>query len=105
MPHSNTGNRRSHKPPLHLSPRCELHGSAGVKGGITNFDPSEYEDIIPWLQSITQARLTRLLYILRTTSTLLSRVQAYSRIMVLSVISPWQPAAECLFHIDVLPGV
>lgn len=36
---------------------CELHGSAGVKGGITNFDASEYEDIIPWLQSITQVHI------------------------------------------------
>jgi len=35
---------------------CELHNSTGVKGGITNFDPSEYEADIPWLQSITQVR-------------------------------------------------
>ena len=33
---------------------CELHHSTGVKGGITNFDPAEYEADIPWLQSITQ---------------------------------------------------
>lgn len=35
---------------------CELHNSTGVKGGITNFDPSEYEADIPCLQSITQVR-------------------------------------------------
>ena len=33
---------------------CELHHSTGVKGGITNFDPAEYEADIPWLQSVTQ---------------------------------------------------
>lgn len=33
---------------------CELHNTTGVKGGITNFDASEYEKDIPWLQSITQ---------------------------------------------------
>lgn len=34
----------------------ELHNAGGVKGGITNYDPSEYEKDIPWLQSITQVR-------------------------------------------------
>ncbi len=33
---------------------CELHNAAGVKSGITNFDPLEYEKEFPWLQSITQ---------------------------------------------------
>lgn len=36
---------------------CELHNTAGVKGGITNFDPAEYEKDIAWLQSITQDEL------------------------------------------------
>lgn len=35
---------------------CELHHSSGVKGGITNFDPAEYEADLPWLQSVTQVR-------------------------------------------------
>lgn len=35
---------------------CELHNTAGVKGGITNYDPSEYDHDISWLQSITQVR-------------------------------------------------
>lgn len=34
--------------------RCELHNAGGVKGGITNFDPAEYEQDIPLLQQITQ---------------------------------------------------
>lgn len=29
---------------------CELHGNAGVKGGITNFDPSEYDKEVASLQ-------------------------------------------------------
>lgn len=33
---------------------CELHNAAGVKSGITNFDPLEYEKEFPWLQSVTQ---------------------------------------------------
>ena len=33
---------------------CELHNTAGIKGGITNFDPSEHEKEIPWLQGISQ---------------------------------------------------
>ena len=40
---------------------CELHHSTGVKGGITNFDPAEYEADIPWLQSITQVSVSILL--------------------------------------------
>mmetsp|Transcript_8841 Transcript_8841/g.22254 ORF Transcript_8841/g.22254 Transcript_8841/m.22254 type:complete len:320 (-) Transcript_8841:1696-2655(-) len=36
---------------------CELHNTAGVKGGITNYDASKYEDIIPWLRSIAQDEL------------------------------------------------
>lgn len=36
---------------------CELHNTAGVKGGITNYDPSEYDKDIPWLQSISQVRV------------------------------------------------
>ncbi|GAB4823517.1 hypothetical protein N2152v2_010563 [Parachlorella kessleri] len=40
---------------------CELHHAAGVKGGITNFDPSEYTEDIPWLQQITQDELVQLL--------------------------------------------
>lgn len=36
---------------------CELHNAAGVKSGITNFDPLEYEKEFPWLQSVTQDEL------------------------------------------------
>ena len=35
---------------------CELHNSSGVKGGITNFDPTEYEKDLQHLSSVTQAR-------------------------------------------------
>jgi hypothetical protein len=38
---------------------CELHNTAGVKGGITNYDASEYEKDLQWLQSITQVRCER----------------------------------------------
>ena len=34
----------------------ELHNAGGVKGGITNFDPAQYEADIPWLQQVTQVR-------------------------------------------------
>ncbi len=33
---------------------CELHNASGIKGGITNFDPAEYEQDVTWLSSITQ---------------------------------------------------
>jgi hypothetical protein len=33
---------------------CELHNTAGAKGGITNDDASKYECDIPWLRSIAQ---------------------------------------------------
>ncbi|KAJ9524545.1 hypothetical protein QJQ45_024127 [Haematococcus lacustris] len=36
---------------------CELHNTAGVKGGITNYDPPEYDKELAWLQSITQDEL------------------------------------------------
>ncbi|GLC34927.1 hypothetical protein PLESTB_001179000 [Pleodorina starrii] len=36
---------------------CELHNAAGVKSGITNFDPTEYEKEFAWLQAITQDEL------------------------------------------------
>ena len=35
---------------------CELHNSSGVKGGITNFDPAEYEKDLSWLQMVNQVR-------------------------------------------------
>ena len=35
---------------------CELHNSSGVKGGITNFDPTEYEKDLQHLSSVTQVR-------------------------------------------------
>ena len=35
----------------------ELHNAAGVKGGITNFEPSEYATEIPWLQTVSQDEL------------------------------------------------
>ncbi len=38
---------------------CELHNSSGVKGGITNFDPTEYEKDLQHLSSVTQARPVR----------------------------------------------
>ena len=36
---------------------CELHNSSGIKGGITNFDPAEYEKDLGWLQMVNQARV------------------------------------------------
>jgi len=33
---------------------CEIHNSTGVKGGITNFDSSVYEEELPWLQQCSQ---------------------------------------------------
>ncbi|DBA67651.1 hypothetical protein WJX79_008916 [Trebouxia sp. C0005] len=36
---------------------CELHNSSGVKGGITNFDPAEYEKDLSWLQVVNQDEL------------------------------------------------
>ncbi|KAG2489327.1 hypothetical protein HYH03_012159 [Edaphochlamys debaryana] len=36
---------------------CELHNAAGVKSGITNFDPTEYEKEFAWLQAISQDEL------------------------------------------------
>ncbi len=35
---------------------CELHHATGVKGGITNFDHSDYEQDVSWLLNITQVR-------------------------------------------------
>ncbi len=36
---------------------CELHNTSGIKGGgITNFDPTEYEKDLAWLQTVTQVR-------------------------------------------------
>jgi hypothetical protein len=36
---------------------CELHNTSGLKGGgITNFDPTEYEKDLLWLNSISQVR-------------------------------------------------
>lgn len=35
---------------------CEIHNSAGLKSGIMNYDSSEYEKDLPWLQSVTQVR-------------------------------------------------
>lgn len=41
---------------------CELHNAAGVKGGITNFDPSaEYETEMGFLQNCTQDELVQML--------------------------------------------
>ena len=37
---------------------CELHNSSGVKGGITNFDPAEYEKDLSWLQVVNQVVIT-----------------------------------------------
>ena len=39
---------------------CELHNTSGVKGGITNFDPTEYEKDLHQLSSVTQARMLSL---------------------------------------------
>ena len=33
---------------------CELHHTSGMKGGITNFDPSEYEKDLAWLHTVSQ---------------------------------------------------
>ena len=40
---------------------CELHNSSGVKGGITNFDPAEYEKDLSWLQVVNQVTRPMLL--------------------------------------------
>ncbi len=40
---------------------CELHGAAGAKGGVTNFDPSEYEAEAPLLRSVSQDELVQLM--------------------------------------------
>jgi AP2 domain len=40
---------------------CELHYSSGMKGGVTNFDPSNYEADIQWLQQVTQDELVQIL--------------------------------------------
>jgi hypothetical protein len=40
---------------------CELHHATGVKGGVTNFDPGEYEPDVPWLQQVTQDELVQIL--------------------------------------------
>jgi len=40
---------------------CELHNAIGGKGGITNFDPTEYETHIQWLQQVTQDELVQIL--------------------------------------------
>ncbi|PSC72574.1 Secretory carrier-associated membrane 1 [Micractinium conductrix] len=40
---------------------CELHNAAGVKGGITNFDQSDYEADMGFLGSCTQDELVQLL--------------------------------------------
>lgn len=40
---------------------CELHGATGVKGGVTNFDISEYENDVHWLQAVTQDELVQIL--------------------------------------------
>jgi hypothetical protein len=33
---------------------CELHNAAGVKGGITNYDPTEYTADIDYLTHVSQ---------------------------------------------------
>ena len=33
---------------------CELHQASGIKGGITNFDPTEYERELGYLQNVSQ---------------------------------------------------
>ena len=38
---------------------CELHNPGGVKGGITNFDASEYEGDVAWLQQVSQDELVQ----------------------------------------------
>lgn len=36
---------------------CDIHNTAGVKGGITNFDQTEYDKEVAWLQQISQDEL------------------------------------------------
>ncbi|KAK9800857.1 hypothetical protein WJX73_000580 [Symbiochloris irregularis] len=38
---------------------CELHQSSGMKGGITNFDPTEYERDLAHLQNVSQEELVQ----------------------------------------------
>jgi hypothetical protein len=40
---------------------CELHHASGIKGGITNFDPTEYEHELALLQQISQDELVAIL--------------------------------------------
>ncbi|KAK9867224.1 hypothetical protein WJX84_011070 [Apatococcus fuscideae] len=40
---------------------CELHHTSGMKGGITNFDPSEYEKDLAWLHTVSQEELVQAL--------------------------------------------
>lgn len=40
---------------------CELHNAVGVKGGVTNFEPTEYQQDIQWLQQVTQDELVQIL--------------------------------------------
>ena len=44
---------------------CELHNSSGVKGGITNFDPAEYEKDLSWLQVVNQVSSSQVCQTLR----------------------------------------
>lgn len=43
---------------------CELHHTSGMKGGITNFDPSEYEKDLAWLHTVSQVRFVCLIIVL-----------------------------------------
>ena len=41
---------------------CEIHNTAGVKGGITNFESAEYGKELSWLQQCTQVRIRATLH-------------------------------------------
>ena len=45
---------------------CELHHTSGMKGGITNFDPSEYEKDLAWLHTVSQVQFFCLIVVSET---------------------------------------
>ncbi len=83
---------------------CELHNSSGVKGGITNFDPAEYEKDLSWLQVVNQVSSSQLCQTLRkahklqscTCSALLLHDCTRSRHAVHDCWDPGYSCASCL---------
>ena len=40
---------------------CEIHNVSNMKGAMTNFEASDYEGDVPWLQQVTQDELVQIL--------------------------------------------